>query len=65
MGSAIFVPFELKVFFVKKQTNTTFVWFSDYYLNIPLWGPQFSNFIILRKQRLKLFAFSIPTWHLD
>jgi hypothetical protein len=26
---------------VKKQKNTTFVRFSDYYLSIPLWGHSF------------------------
>ncbi len=33
MGSAIFVPFVSEAI-VKNQKNTTFVRFSDYYLNI-------------------------------
>ncbi len=42
MGSAIFVPF------VKKTKKSTFVRFSGYYLNIPLSGHSFLNFITLR-----------------
>jgi hypothetical protein len=42
MESAIFVPFAI---FVKKQKNPTFVRFSDYYLNIPLWAHNFLNLL--------------------
>ncbi len=41
MGSAIFVPFVSWKLLQKKQKNTTFARFSDYYLNIPLWGHSF------------------------
>ncbi len=36
MGSAIFIPFCVFKVNVKKTENTTFLWFGDYYLNIPI-----------------------------
>jgi hypothetical protein len=33
--------------YCKKHKNTTFMKFSDYYLNIPPWGHSFPNFITL------------------
>jgi hypothetical protein len=36
MGPAILEPFVSQVLLKKKQKNATFVWFSDYYVKIPL-----------------------------
>jgi hypothetical protein len=41
MGSAIFCTFCISKVVVKKSKNGTFVRFSDYYLNIPLWATAF------------------------
>jgi hypothetical protein len=41
MGPAILEPFVSQVLLKKKLKNATFVWFSDYYVKIPLWGHSF------------------------
>jgi hypothetical protein len=58
-GSAILY---LKSYSEKKEKNTFFVRFSDYYLNIPLWSNSFLISLYFHSYALN---FSIPNQHLD
>ncbi len=51
--------------YCKKQKNTTFVRFSDYSLNIPLWGHGFLISIHWDGYASICLTFSVPKRHLD